>query len=183
MTLKFDDKGSCKIHSISDGDKEIVTDERYVYVVMPWKMVNVDGKRWSLKETVDEIFSNQDELTNSTYLTLKFDDKGSCKIHSVSDRDKEIITNERYMVMPWKVVTRHGKNMSLKETVDEVFSHQKSKAKECERREREKEEIEKKCKEYYETHMKEETERLNTLVGWYKIKLNEIREAPVDDRP
>ena len=31
--------------------------------------------------------------------------------------------------------------------------------------------------------MKEETERLNTLVGWYKIKVNEIREAPVDDRP
>ena len=30
--------------------------------------------------------------------------------------------------------------------------------------------------------MKEETERLNTLVGWYKLKLNEIREAPVDSR-
>ena len=31
--------------------------------------------------------------------------------------------------------------------------------------------------------MKEETERLNTLVDWYKLKLNEIREAPVDSRP
>ena len=31
--------------------------------------------------------------------------------------------------------------------------------------------------------MKEETERLNTLVDWYKLKLNERREAPVDDRP
>ena len=31
--------------------------------------------------------------------------------------------------------------------------------------------------------MKEETERLNTLVGWYLFKLKEIREAPVDDRP
>ena len=31
--------------------------------------------------------------------------------------------------------------------------------------------------------MKEEMERLNTLVDWYKLKLNEIREAPVDDRP
>ena len=48
---------------------------------------------------------------------------------------------------------------------------------------REREEIEKKRKEYYETHMKEETERLNTLVGWYLFKLKEIREAPVDDRP
>ena len=37
---------------------------------MPWKMVNVDGKRVTLKKAVDEIFSNQDELTNSTYVTL-----------------------------------------------------------------------------------------------------------------
>ena len=31
--------------------------------------------------------------------------------------------------------------------------------------------------------MKEETERLNKLVDWYKFKLDEIREAPVDSRP
>ena len=31
--------------------------------------------------------------------------------------------------------------------------------------------------------MKEETERLNTLVDWYLFKLKEIREAPIDDRP
>ena len=31
--------------------------------------------------------------------------------------------------------------------------------------------------------MKEETERLNKLVDWYRFKLNEIREAPVDSRP
>ena len=107
MTLKFDDNGCCRIHRVSDGDKEIVTNERYV--VMPWKVVNVDGKRVSLKEAVDEIFSNQDELTNSTYITLKLDDKGSCKIHSISDGDREIVTTERYVVMPWKVA-RHGKN-------------------------------------------------------------------------
>ena len=46
-----------------------------------------------------------------------------------------------------------------------------------------KEEIENMCKEYYEAHMKEETERLNKLVDWYKFKLDEIREAPVDSRP
>ena len=70
VTLKFDD-GRCRIHSakhgearVSDGDKEIVTNERYF--VMPWKVVNVDGKRVSLKEAVDEIFSNQDELTPRT---------------------------------------------------------------------------------------------------------------------
>ena len=83
--------------------------------------------------------------------------------------------------MPWKVVTRNGKNMSLKEAADGIFSRQESEAKENERRE--KEEIEKKRKEYYEAHMKEETERLNTLIDWYKLKLDEIREASVDSRP
>ena len=31
--------------------------------------------------------------------------------------------------------------------------------------------------------MKENKERLNSLLDWFKFKLNEIREAPVDDRP
>ena len=31
--------------------------------------------------------------------------------------------------------------------------------------------------------MKEETERLNELVDWYKCKLKEINEAPIDSRP
>ena len=107
VTLKFDDNWRCRIHSFSDGDKGVVTDESYV--VMPWKMVNVDGKRVTLKETVDEIFSDQNELTNSTYVTLKLDDKGSCRIHSVSDGNRKIATNDRYVVMPWKMATRYGK--------------------------------------------------------------------------
>ena len=116
-------------------------------------------------------------------MTLKLDDNGCCGIHSISDdRNRWIVTNESYVVMPWKMVTRHDKNMTLEEAVDGIFSHQESKAKECERREREKERIEKKCKEYYEVHMKEEMERLNKLVDWYKFKLDEIREAPVDSR-
>ena len=73
--------------------------------------------------------------------------------------------------------------MTLTEAVDSIFSHQESEAKERERREREKERIEKECKEYYEVHMKKEMERLNTLVDWYKFKLDEIRKAPVDSRP
>ena len=85
--------------------------------------------------------------------------------------------------MSWKVVTRYGKNMSLKEVVDGIFSRQASEAREHERRNIEKEEIEKKCKEYYEVHMKEEMERLNKLVDLYKFKLDEIRKAPVDSRP
>ena len=85
--------------------------------------------------------------------------------------------------MPWKMVTRHGKNMTLAEAVDGIFSRHESEAKEHKRREREKERIEKKRKEYYEAHTKEETERLNTLTDWYQFKLDEIREAPIDSRP
>ena len=97
-------------------------------------------------------------------MTLKFDDNGCCRIHSISDGDKEIVTNERYVVMPWKMATRNGKNMTLAEAVDGIFSHQESEAKERERREREQEELKSKRKEYYETHMKAETDRLNNLL-------------------
>ena len=151
VTLKFDNNGHCRTHSAKrskHGDKEIVTNEKYF--VMPWKMVNVDGKRVSLKEAVDEIFSNQDELTNSTYVTLKLYDKGSCKIHSakhgkarVSDGDKEIVTNERYVVMPWKAVSMHGKkgendkHVTLEEAVHEIISYKESVDKERERKEAE----------------------------------------------
>ena len=116
------------------------------------------------------------------YVTLKFDDNGCCRIHSISDDGNGwIVTDERYVVMPWKMVTRYGKNMTFAEAVDSIFSQRESEAKESERRE--KKETEKKRKEYYEAHMKEETERLNKLVDWYKFKLDEIREAPVDSRP
>ena len=86
------------------------------------------------------------------YVTLKFDDNGCCRIHSVSDGNKEIVTDERYVVMPWKMVTRHGKNMTLTEAVDGIFSRLESEAREGERRNIEKEEIEKKRKEYYEVY-------------------------------
>ena len=85
--------------------------------------------------------------------------------------------------MPWKMVTRHGKNMTLAEAVDGILHQRESKAKELERRNTEKEKIENKREEYYEAHMKEEMERLNKLVDWYKFKLDEIREASVDSRP
>ena len=47
------------------------------------------------------------------------DDSG-CRIHSVSDGNEEIVTNERYVVMPWKMVTRYGTNVTLKEAVEEI---------------------------------------------------------------
>ena len=54
-------------------------------------------------------------------MTLKLDDGGCCRIHSISDDgNEEIVTNERYVVMPWKMVTRHGTNMTLKEVVEEI---------------------------------------------------------------
>ena len=75
-----------------------------------------------------------------------------------------------------------AKIMTLAEAVDGIFSCQESETKERERRERQREEIESKHKEYYETHMKKETERLSNWVGWYKRKLKEIDEAHVDSR-
>ena len=118
------------------------------------------------------------------YVTLKLGDNRCFRIHSVSDDGNGwIVTDERYVVMPWKMVTRNGKNMTLAEAVDSIWNKKEPKAKECERRNIEKEEIKNKRKEYYEAHMKEETERLNKLVDWYELKLNEIREAPVDSRP
>ena len=80
-------------------------------------------------------------------MTLKLDDNG-CRIHSVSDRDKEIVTIERYVVMPWKMVTRNGTNMTLAEVADGILSQKESQAKECKRRNREREVTEKKRKEY-----------------------------------
>ena len=90
-------------------------------------------------------------------MTLKLDDNGCCRIHSIPDDGPSgprapvgphgngwIVANDRYVVMPWKVVTRH---MTLTEAVDSIFSRHGSKAKENERREREQEEIESKHKE------------------------------------
>ena len=53
-------------------------------------------------------------------MTLKLDDSRCCRIHSVSDGNKEIVTNQRYVVMPWKMVTRYGTSMTLKEAVEEI---------------------------------------------------------------
>ena len=54
---------------------------------------------------------------------------------------EEIVTNKRYMVMPWKMVTRHVTNMTLKEAVDRILNQSESEAKEFERRNREREEL------------------------------------------
>ena len=70
------------------------------------------------------------------YVTLKLDDNG-CRIHSISDGNEEIVTKERYVVMLWKMVTRHGKNVILKETVDRILNKKESENKEIERRNRE----------------------------------------------
>ena len=78
---------------------------------------------------------------HAAYVTLKLDDNGCCRIHSVSDDGNGwIVTDKRYVVMPWKMVTRYGKNMTLAEAIDGIFSRQESEAKERERRERERRE-------------------------------------------
>ena len=51
------------------------------------------------------------------------------QVHSISDGNEEIVTNERYVVMPWKMVIRHGKNVTLKEAVDRILNQKNSKIK------------------------------------------------------
>ena len=53
------------------------------------------------------------------YVTLKLDGRGY-RIHSISDGNEEIVTNEGYVVMPWKMVARYGANVTLKEAVEEI---------------------------------------------------------------
>ena len=76
--------------------------------------------------------TSQPPQSCAVYVTLKFDDNGSCRIHGVSDGDKEIVPNERYVIMPWKVVNIHGKHgennkhVMLKEAVHEIISYKES---------------------------------------------------------
>ena len=53
------------------------------------------------------------------YVTLKLNDS-RCRIHSIFDGNEDIVTNERYMVMPWKMVTRREENLTFKEAVEEI---------------------------------------------------------------
>ena len=59
------------------------------------------------------------------YVTLKLDDS-RCRIHSVSDGNEEIVTNQRYVVMPWKMVTRYGANVTLKWAVEEIKAREEN---------------------------------------------------------
>ena len=56
------------------------------------------------------------------YVTLKLDDS-RCRIHSVSDGNEEIVSNQMYVFMPWKMVTRYGTNMK-EEAVEEIKKHE-----------------------------------------------------------
>ena len=56
-------------------------------------------------------------------MTLKLDDS-RCRTHSISDGNEKLVTNERYVVMPWKMVTRYGANMTLKEVVEAIKKHE-----------------------------------------------------------
>ena len=81
------------------------------------------------------------------YVTLKLGDNGCCRIHSNPDDGNEwIVTDERYVVMPWKMVTRHGRNVTLKEAVDSILNQKESKNKELERRNIEKEKLKRSIK-------------------------------------
>ena len=58
-------------------------------------------------------------------VTLKLDDSG-CRIHRVSVGNEEIVTNQRYVVMPWKIVTRCDANVTLKEAAEEIKANKEN---------------------------------------------------------
>ena len=65
------------------------------------------------------------------YVTLNLDDNRCCRIHSVSDDGNGwIVTNERYVVMHWKMITRNGTNITLTEAVDSILNKKESEARE-----------------------------------------------------
>ena len=64
------------------------------------------------------------------YITLKLDDS-RCRIHTVSDGNEEIVTIQRCVVMPWKMVTRYGANMTLNEAVEVIKAHEEDRKLVC----------------------------------------------------
>ena len=66
------------------------------------------------------------------YVTIKLDDKGY-KIHSISDRDKEIVTDKDYFGIPWNMVnTRCGANMTTKEAAELIKEREEERRLVCE---------------------------------------------------
>ena len=104
------------------------------------------------------------------YVTIKLE-RNAGTIHSVNIDGKEIIPELKYNIAPHKFVHRGHEGFRLREAVDRILNKKESENKELEKRNRQREEIENKRKEYYEKHMKEETERLNKLVDWYRLNL------------
>ena len=77
VTIKLDDKGY-KIHSISDGDKEIVKEGDYF--VMPWNVVNTRcGANMTLKETAELIKKREEERR----LVSKFENEHRDEINEI----------------------------------------------------------------------------------------------------
>ena len=75
-------------------------------------------------------------------------------IHSVNVDGKEIIPELKYNIAPHKFVHRGHEDFGLRQAVDRILNKTESENKELKIRKREKEEIEKKRKEYYEKHMR-----------------------------
>ena len=81
VTIKLDDKGY-KIHSISDGDKEIVTEGDYF--VMPSNVVNtICGANMTLKEAAELIKKREEEREEERRLASKFENEHRDKINEI----------------------------------------------------------------------------------------------------
>ena len=123
------------------------------------------------------------------YVTIKLEGNVGT-IHSINVDGEEIIPDLRYNIAPHTFVHRGKEGFLFRKAVDRILNRNKeieeleiTENKELERRKEERKEIDKKREEHYEKLMKEETERINRLVEGYNNKLQEINEAPADERP
>ena len=81
------------------------------------------------------------------YVTIKSEGNVGT-INSVNVDGKEIIPELKYNIAPHKFAHRGHEGFGLREAVDRILNKKISENKELERRDREREEIEKKRKEY-----------------------------------
>ena len=81
VTFKLDGKGY-EVHSISDGNKEIVTEGDYF--VMPWNMVNARCcANMTLKEAAELIKKREEEREEERKLISKFENEHRDEINEI----------------------------------------------------------------------------------------------------
>ena len=104
VNIKLDDKGYI-MHSISDGDKEIVTEGDYF--VMPWNMVNIRcSANMTLKEAAELIKKREEEREEERRLVSKFENECRNEINEILGLTECI--DEKYLEKSYPEIYNFG---------------------------------------------------------------------------